>query len=82
MFQYFSNKQKEEQHKTKEKNVLAILFEKKKHTGYFRKNIQSKHKFLHTKKSTLFLIVLSWLRQLKQLFYKQSKNIAARDRNE
>jgi len=58
MFQYFSNKQKEEQHKTKEKNVLAILFEKHNHTGYFRKKIQSKHKFLHTQNPTLFLVVL------------------------
>ena len=37
MFQYFNNKQKEEQHKTKAKNVPAILFEKTNHIGHFKK---------------------------------------------
>jgi hypothetical protein len=38
IIQYFNNKQKEEQHKTKAKNVLAILFQKNAHTGCFEKH--------------------------------------------
>ncbi len=50
---------------------MAILFDKTLHNGYFGKlPFGSKDKFAKITNTTLLLVMLTWLRQLEEYFYK------------
>jgi hypothetical protein len=55
--------------------LLTILFHKTLHSGYFAKlPLVSKDKFEKMPNTILPLVVLMWLRQLQEHFYKISDN--------
>jgi hypothetical protein len=54
--------------------VLDILFNKTEHNSYFVKNVfGSKQKNTQAKNLMLYLVVLTWLRQLQQCFYEYNE---------
>jgi hypothetical protein len=70
LFKYFSNKKQHIEEKNKATDLLDILLNRTEHTSYFSKlPFGSKQKFLHFDKPILFLVVLTYLRQLQQYFY-------------
>jgi hypothetical protein len=63
--------------------VLDTLFDHTDHNGYFSKvNIAGKQKFNHDPNPILNLVILSYLRQLQQLFYEVGDTVKQRDWNE
>jgi hypothetical protein len=69
MFTYLSNKIND-QHKDKATKMLDLLFDQTKHNSYFGKlNFGSKEKFKTLNNSSLYLLILTWLRQLEQYYY-------------
>ncbi len=80
MFNYFNNKQQE--HKEMALKVLDNLFDKTKNNSYFDTiNFGIKQKFRHMENPTLYLVILTWLRQLKQCFFEKSEHEPLRDWN-
>ncbi len=79
---YFLNK-KNEQHKADAKRVLDILFDETDQNSYFGKIILfgSKRKIMHLNNTTLYLVLLMWLRQLQQCFLEKTEYKPARDWN-
>ncbi len=72
-FAYLGNKSNEE-YKENAFKVLDILFDKTDHNSYFTKlNFGSKEKFKSMYNYALHLVVLTWLRQLKQFFFTQKR---------
>jgi hypothetical protein len=68
-FIYLSNRTNNE-HKIKATKMLDLLFDKTDHCSYFGKlNLGSKKKFKTLNNSSLYLLILTWLRQLQQYFY-------------
>ncbi len=62
--------------------VLDILFNKTEHNSYFVKNVfGSKQKNTLAKHPTLYLVVLTWVRQLQQCFYEYNEVNMAKDWN-
>ncbi len=62
--------------------VLDTFFDKTKHNNYFDIIIfGSKQKFRHHKNPTLYLVMLTWLRQLQQCFFEKSEQDPLRDWN-
>jgi hypothetical protein len=56
--------------KKKAFKILDLLFDKTEHNSYFGKmNFGSKEKFKTATNSSLYLLLLTWLRQLEQYFY-------------
>jgi hypothetical protein len=55
--------------------MLDLLFDKTEHNSYFGKmNFGSKEKFKTATNSSLYLLILTWLRQLEQYFYNFDGN--------
>ena len=55
--------------------ILDLLFDKTEHISYFGKmNFGSKEKFKTATYSSLYLLILTWLRQLEQYFYNFDGN--------
>ena len=55
--------------------ILDLLFDKTEHISYFGKmNFGSKEKFKTATYSSLYLLILTWLRQLEQYFYSFEGN--------
>lgn len=55
---------------------LSTLFDNTDHIGYFNKvNIGSKQRFNHDPNPILNLVILSYLRQLQQLFYQVGEGV-------
>jgi len=70
LFKYFSDKQQHSDYKIRATEMLDILFTKTEHKSYFSKlPFGSKQKFVHFEKPILFLVVLTYLRQLQQYYY-------------
>ncbi len=68
-FTYLSNRINN-QHKDKATKMLDLLFDQTKHNSYFGKlNFGSKEKFKTLNNSSLYLHILTWLRQLEQYYY-------------
>ena len=69
-FSYFADKKLTE-YKVEAMKVLEILLNKNKHNSYFGKYVfggkQNIHQFNNP---TLYLVVLTWLRQLQQCFFE------------
>ena len=69
--QHLGNKQRDPSKKERAEEFLTILFDKTLHNGYFGKlPFGSKDKFAKVTNTTLPLVVLTWLRQLEEYFYK------------
>jgi hypothetical protein len=61
--------------KMKAFEILDLLFDKTEHNSYFGKmNFGSKEKFKTATNSSLYLLILTWLRQLEQYFYNFDGN--------
>jgi hypothetical protein len=70
LFKFFSDKKANMQHKQVANNLLDCILTKTAHTAYFSKlHFGSKQKFVHYEKPILFLVILTWLRQLQQYFF-------------
>ncbi len=83
VFTYFTSKTENSQYKVKAFEVLDTLFDHTDHNGYFSKvNIAGKQKFNHDPNPILNLVILSYLRQLQQLFYEVGDTVKQRDWNE
>jgi len=55
--------------------MLDLIFDKTEHNSYFGKfNFGSKEKFKTANNSSLYLLILTWLRQLEQYFYNDDGN--------
>jgi hypothetical protein len=55
---------------------ISTLFDNTDHIGYFNKvNIGSKQRFNHDPNPILNLVILSYLRQLQQLFYQVGEGV-------
>ena len=78
MFDYFNNKQHEED-KVLALKLLDTLFDKTEHNSHFDKiNFGNKQKFRYMKNPILYLVILTWLRQLQQCFFEKSEQNPAR----
>ena len=75
-FTYLCNREaSNDQHKKKAFKMLDLIFDKTEHNSYFGKlNFGSKEKFKTANNSALYLLILTWLRQLEQYFYKDDGN--------
>jgi hypothetical protein len=68
-FTYLSNRTNN-QYKDKATKMLDLLFDQTKHNSYFGKlNFGSREKFKTLNNSSLYLLILMWLRQLEQYYY-------------
>jgi len=64
-----------DQHRKKAFKMLDLIFDKTEHNSYFVKlNFGSKEKFKTANNSSLYLLILTWLRQLEQYFYNDDGN--------
>jgi hypothetical protein len=73
---YFTSKTENSVYKVKALQVLETLFDNTDHNGYFNKvNIGSKQRFNHDPNPILNLVILSYLRQLQQLFYQVGEGV-------
>ena len=73
-FSYLNNKSND-QHKRKAIKTLDLLFVQTEHNSYFNKlTFGSKEKFKDLSNSSLYLLILTWLRQLEQYFYNFKSN--------
>jgi hypothetical protein len=71
LFSYLGNKQRDPSKKECAEELLTILFVKTLHNGYFGKlPFRSKDEFAKMTNTTLPLVVLTWLLQLEEYFYK------------
>ena len=75
-FSYLCNRTtSNDQHKKKAFKILDLIFDKTEHNSYFGKlNFGSKEKFKTATNSSLYLLILTWLRQLEQDFYNFDGN--------
>jgi len=75
-FSYLCNRStSNDQHKMNAFKMLDLIFDKTEHNSYFGKlNFGSKEKFKTATNSSLFLLILTWLRQLEQSFYNFDGN--------
>jgi hypothetical protein len=71
LFSCFGNKQWDPSTKEHAEHLLTILFDRTLHNGCFAKlAFGGRDKFAKTSNTTLALVVLMWLRQLQEYFYK------------
>jgi len=82
LFKYFSNTQDDE-HKNAAISLLDILLTKTAHSSYFTKlpPFGVRQKFVHIDKPILYLVILTWLRQLQQHFFNLNETDSKRDWN-
>jgi hypothetical protein len=75
-FSYLCNRTtSNDQHKKKAFKILDLIFDETEHNSYFVKlNFGSKEKFKTATNSSLYLLILTWLRQLQQYFYNFDGN--------
>jgi hypothetical protein len=72
-FTYLSDRTNSK-HRDKATKMLDLLFDKTDHNSYFGKlNLGSKEKFKTLNNSSLYLLILTWLRQLQEYFYTAAK---------
>ena len=75
LFKFFSDKQEYNNHKDVANDVLEILINKTAHTAYFSKlKFGSIQKFHHLDKPILYLVIMTWLRQLQEYFFSEIDN--------
>ena len=72
LFSYFGEKQRDSSKKDEAERLLNILFNKTEHSSYFSKQpFGKKTKFLKMEHTTIPLVILTWLQQLQEHFYRQ-----------
>ena len=72
LFSYFEDKQEDSLKKEEADCLLQILFNKTEHSSYFGKQpFGKKTKFLKMENTTIPLVILTWLGQLEEHFYRQ-----------
>lgn len=71
LFAFFSDKQgNNDDHKSDASDVLEIIINKTAHSAYFNKlNFGRMQKFHHFDKPILYLVIMTWLRQLQEYFF-------------
>jgi hypothetical protein len=70
-FSHLGDKQRDPSKKEHAEKLLTILFDKNLHNGYFGKlPFGSKDKFAKMTNTTLPLVMLTWLHQLEEYFFK------------
>jgi hypothetical protein len=79
LFSYLGDKQWDLSKKKCAKELLTILFDKTLHNGYFKKLPFGSNKFAKMTNTTLPLVVLTWLHQLEEYFYKIGDTNESRD---
>jgi hypothetical protein len=80
LFSYLGNKQRDPSKKERTEELLTILFDKTLHNEYFGiLPFGSKDKFAKKTNTTLPLVVLTWLCQLEEYFYKIGDTNESRD---
>jgi hypothetical protein len=80
---YFTSKTENSVYKVTALQVLDTLFDNTDHNGYFNKvNIAGKQILHHDPNPILIVVILSYLRQLQQLFYEVGDKDRKRDWNE
>jgi hypothetical protein len=73
LFSYFGEKQRDPSKSPT--HLLTVLFERTEHCSYFRKLPFGKRtKFEKMANTTIPLVILTWLRQLQEHFFKQPEN--------
>jgi hypothetical protein len=71
LFFYLGDKQWDPSKKEHAEHLLTILFDRTLHNGYFAKlPFERRNKFSKMINTTLALVVLTWLCQLQEYFYK------------
>ena len=83
IFNYYMDKSSNKKHSSKTTKLLDILFGRTNHFSYFDKlPFGNKTKFdLTSGNPIVYLVVLTWMRQLQQFFYEQADDDAAIDWN-
>ncbi len=75
MFTYYLSNWSNDRHKDKATKTLDLLFDQTEPNSYFDKlNFGSKENFKTLNNSSLYLLILAWLRQLEQYFYSFKGN--------
>lgn len=75
LFTFFSDKQGNNNKKQDANDVLDIIINKTAHSAYFNKlNFGSMQKFHHIDKPILYLVIMTWLRQLQEYFFSEDVN--------
>lgn len=75
LFKFFSDKQGNNNHKKVANEVLDLIINKTAHSAYFQKiKFGSIQKFQHLDKPILYLVIMTWLRQLQEYFFSESNN--------
>jgi hypothetical protein len=83
LFSYFEDKQWDSSKKDDADCLLQILFNKTEHSSYFGKlPFRKKTKFLKLENTTIPLVILTWLRQLEEHFYRQPTKSKSSDWND
>jgi hypothetical protein len=83
LFSYFEEKQRDSLKKNEADRLLQILFDKTEHSSYFGKQpFGKKTKFLKMENTTILLVILTWLRQLEEHFYRQPTKSKSIDWND
>ena len=82
IFNYYMDKSSNKKHSSKTTKLLDILFGRTNHFSYFDKlPFGNKTKFDLSGNPIVYLIVLTWMRQLQQFFYELEENDEATDWN-
>ncbi len=73
-FTYLTNRTKNE-YKDKANKMVDKLFDQTEHSSYFSKlNFRSKEKIKALNNSSLYLLILTWLRQLEEYYFSFEGN--------
>jgi hypothetical protein len=83
IFKYYSNKSGDKKHLDKATKLVDILFYQTDHFSYFTKlSFGSRMKFdRNSGNPIVFLVVLTWMRQLHKFFYELKEEDKASDWN-
>ena len=83
VFSYLGDKQRDSSKKDEAKRLQQILFNKTEHSSYFGKlPFGKKTKLLNMENTTIPLVILTWLRQLEEHFYRQPTKSPSIDWND
>ena len=76
LFMYFKDKKENASNEKRAQQIMTILFDETDHDGHFSAvKFGSKSNIEKMRQKTLFLVILTWLRQLQQFFYNCSERL-------
>jgi hypothetical protein len=80
LFMYFKDKKENASNEKRAQQIMTILFDETDHDGHFSAvKFGSKSNIEKMRQKTLFLVILTWLRQLQQFFYNCSERLENRN---